>query len=37
MVIPNTCNTVLVFIKVRKCDLAVPNETTFPRLTVLWD
>ena len=37
MAIPNTYNTVLVFVKVTKCDLAVPNETKFPRITVLWD
>ena len=27
MVIPNTYNTVLLFINVSKCDLAVPNDT----------
>jgi hypothetical protein len=28
-VIPNTYNTVFLFIKVRKCDLAVANDTKF--------
>ena len=30
-------DNMLFFIKVGKCDLAVPEETEFPMIIVLWD